>query len=56
MTLGFEFLVFTPPKLKTGTQTDTMYMLWTCTPMFIAALFTVAKSGNNRSVHQLMKE
>ena len=42
-----------PPKLKTGTQIDTMYMLWTCTPLSIAALFTVAESGNNLSVHQL---
>ena len=26
----------------------------TCTPMFIAALFTIAKHGNNLNVHQQM--
>jgi len=30
-----------PKELKTGTQTDT------CTPMFIAALVTIAKGVNN---------
>ena len=28
----------------------------TCTPMFNAALFTIAKTGNNLNVHQQMKK
>lgn len=32
-----------PKELKTGTQTSI------CTPMFIAALFTMAKGGSNAS-------
>ena len=34
-----------PKKMKTLTQKDI------CTPMFIVALFTIAKHGNNLSVH-----
>ena len=35
-----------PKELKAKTQIDT------CTPIFIAALFTRAKRWNNPSVHQ----
>lgn len=34
-----EISVHTPKELKTGIQTDSL------TPMFIAALFTIAKRG-----------
>ena len=37
MTQPSPFWVFNPKKLKSGSRTDT------CTPMFIAALFVVAK-------------
>ena len=38
MTQRFLFWVYIPKELKAVTQTDI------CTPMFIAALFTVVKS------------
>lgn len=39
-----------PKRIKAGTQTD-MYA-----PIYIAVLFTIAKSGNNTSIHPQMSE
>ena len=57
-----------PPKLKIELPYDLAILLLAiylkkmksviqkdiCTPMFIAALFTIAKSGRNTNVHQQM--
>jgi hypothetical protein len=39
-----------PKEYRTGYSRDT------CTPLFITALFTIAKPGNNPDVLQLMNE
>ena len=49
MTLGAVQLLGTDPEeLNAGTRTDT------CTAMFIAVLFTIAKGGKSQNVHQGM--
>ena len=46
--LPIPLLGIYPTEIKAETQTDT------CTPMFTAALFTPAKSGNNLNAHWCM--
>ena len=45
---AIPLLYICPRELKTYVHTKT------CTQMFITALFTIAKSGNNPRIHQLM--